>query len=64
MWESISIPWQLCLEQTWQAYCADTIPVGAVIVNSDSTVVAIGRNHVCNREERTLWRVALLPMQR
>ena len=46
MWESISIPWQLCLEQTWQAYCADTIPVGAVIVDSDSNVVAIGRNHV------------------
>ena len=46
MWDKLSVPWRLCLEQAWQAYCADTIPIGAVIVAPNNTVIAAGRNHV------------------
>ncbi|NOH04353.1 MAG: nucleoside deaminase [Chloroflexi bacterium] len=39
-------PWQAALEMAWEAYCAGTIPIGAVIVNSEGEVVARGRNRI------------------
>lgn len=49
MWGKLSIPWQAAVEQAWQAYCAGTIPIGAVIVDSDGQVVARSRNRIFDK---------------
>ena len=38
--------WRTALELAWEAYRADTIPVGAVITDIDGTVLAAGRNRI------------------
>ncbi len=43
-WLSLSIPWQVCLEQAWQAYCAGSLPIGAAIVDAKAQIIARGRN--------------------
>jgi tRNA(adenine34) deaminase len=39
-------PWGAAFELAWEAYCAETIPVGAVITDSSGVVVASGRNRM------------------
>ncbi len=46
MWETLSKPWQACLEEAWAAYCAGTAPIGAVIADGDGVVLARDRNHI------------------
>ena len=46
MWENLSLPWQAALEMAWEAYCSGTIPIGAVIADTDGNVVARGRNRI------------------
>ena len=38
--------WRRALELAWEAYRAGTIPVGAVITDTDGTVLAAGRNRI------------------
>jgi tRNA(adenine34) deaminase len=45
-WQTLSLPWQACLEETWDAYCADTVPVGAVVTDGLGNILARGRNHI------------------
>jgi tRNA(adenine34) deaminase len=42
----VSEPWLTCLELAWEAYQADTVPVGAVVVGPDGAVVSRGRNRI------------------
>lgn len=44
MWDSLGRPWQVCLEQSWEAFSHGSIPIGAAIVNPQGEVVAAGRN--------------------
>lgn len=44
MWTRISEPWQICLEEAWNAYCADSFPIGAAIANNNGEILASGRN--------------------
>ena len=46
MWEALSKPWQACVEQAWEAYCAGSIPIGAVIVDMDGAVIVRARNRI------------------
>ncbi len=46
MWESLSPPWQAALEMAWEAYCAGTIPIGAVVADASGNIVARGRNRI------------------
>jgi tRNA(adenine34) deaminase len=46
MWDKLSIPWQEAITLAWQAYCADTIPIGAVVADADGKIVSRGRNRV------------------
>jgi len=32
MWNRLSIPWKVCFEEAWEAYCKGSIPIGAVLV--------------------------------
>ena len=44
LWQALSQPWQAAFEQAWEAYCAGSLPIGAVIVAEDGRIVAKGRN--------------------
>lgn len=39
-------PWPMVFDLMWEAYCAGTIPVGAVVAAENGTVVARGRNRI------------------
>ena len=43
-WQTLERPWQACLEQAWIAYCAGSLPIGAVITDAAGTVLSRGRN--------------------
>jgi tRNA(Arg) A34 adenosine deaminase TadA len=45
-WEELDEPWRAALELAWEAYLADTIPVGSVVAAADGTIVARGRNRI------------------
>ena len=46
MWDELSIPWQISLEEAWGAYQAHTAAIGAVVVNGSGEVLARGRNQI------------------
>jgi tRNA(adenine34) deaminase len=46
MWEHLSLVWQACIEEAWEAYCARTMPIGAAIVGPDGAILARGRNRI------------------
>jgi tRNA(Arg) A34 adenosine deaminase TadA len=45
-WQELDEPWREALELAWEAYLADTIPVGSVVAAADGTIVARGRNRI------------------
>jgi len=51
---AVDAPWDTCLALAWQAYRAETVPVGAVVVDRDGGIVARGRNHIFERGNRLL----------
>ncbi len=46
MWETLSFPWQAALEMAWEAYCAGTVPIGAVVADTNGNIVSRGRNRI------------------
>jgi tRNA(adenine34) deaminase len=50
MWDDLSAPWQACLELAWEAYCAGTIPIGAVVTAPDGSILSRGRNRILDDE--------------
>ena len=46
MWENLSLQWQAALEMAWEAYCAGTIPIGAVVADAEGNIYARGRNRI------------------
>jgi tRNA(adenine34) deaminase len=51
MWEHLALPWQACLNEAWDAYCADCVPIGAAVVSPGGCVLATGRNRIYARRE-------------
>lgn len=49
LWESLSPAWRAVVEETWAAYCAGSIPHGAVITDAAGRLLARGRNRVQER---------------
>lgn len=45
-WAELAAPWRATFELAWEAYAADTIPVGAVVVDGDGRIVSRGRNRI------------------
>jgi tRNA(adenine34) deaminase len=56
MWDRLSIPWRACLEEAWAAYCAGSIPVGAVVADADGQILTRGRNRAYERDGAVEWR--------
>lgn len=46
MWADLSLHWQASVAQAWEAACAGTIPIGAVIEGPGGELLAAGRNRV------------------
>jgi tRNA(adenine34) deaminase len=44
IWKTLAQPWQACLEEAWNAYCAGSLPIGAVVYGHDHKIVSRGRN--------------------
>ncbi len=45
-WSDLLPAWQACLEETWEAYRLDNVPIGAVVVDGAGQVVSRGRNRL------------------
>lgn len=46
MWDTLAPAWQAALELAWEAYCAGTVPVGAVVADVNGNIVSHGRNRI------------------
>ncbi len=46
MWESLSNPWRACFEEAWAAYCAGSVPIGAVVTDATGRILSRGRNRI------------------
>ena len=46
VWETLSEPWRACVDLAWEAYRADSLPIGAVVANAEGHVLALGRNRI------------------
>ena len=53
-WWGLGEPWRACFESAWEAFLADTIPVGAAVAGADGSVVACGRNRIFDPPGRGL----------
>jgi len=41
-WETLAEPWQGCLAEAWTAYCAGSLPIGAVVTEADGSAYGVG----------------------
>ncbi len=57
LWQSLSEPWQACLDEAWAAYCGGSVPIGAVVTGDDGRILSRGRNRIFDRvpTERAIW---------
>jgi tRNA(adenine34) deaminase len=46
MWKDLSEIWQEAISLAWESYKRNTIPIGAVIVDSQGNIVSRGRNRI------------------
>ena len=50
-YDALSNPWKRCIDLAWEAYCAGSLPIAAVVTDEAGAVVATGRNRI--RDEET-----------
>ena len=50
-WKALSEPWQSCIEEAWASYREGSMPIGAVVVDSDGSIIAKGRNRRSPNED-------------
>ena len=46
VWAGVDEPWREAFQLAWEAHAAGTVPVGAVVVDADGTILARGRNRI------------------
>ncbi|GAC1650538.1 MAG: hypothetical protein NVS4B8_24850 [Herpetosiphon sp.] len=46
LWKELALPWQCAIEEAWTAYCAGSLPIGAVVANDAGQIIARGRNRI------------------
>lgn len=52
MWHHLSKPWQRAFELAWESYKNNTIPIGAVITNSNGEIISEGRNRIFDKKSK------------
>ena len=57
MWEPLSEPWRACVGLAWEAYRAGSLPIGAVVADTEGRVLSSGRNriHECTGPPGTVF---------
>ena len=45
-WSELFLPWQICFQETWQAYLNGTVPIGAVLIGEQDEIISRGRNQI------------------
>ena len=45
-WDNLTPTWQACLEEAWLAYCAGSVPIGAVVTDARGAIIGRGRNRI------------------
>jgi tRNA(Arg) A34 adenosine deaminase TadA len=46
VWDNLSLPWQVSLEEAWVAYCSGAVPIGAAVTDSEGHIIGRGRNRI------------------
>ena len=46
LWAELTMPWQSAFAEAWRAYQAGSLPMGAVVVDSNGCIVGRGRNRI------------------
>lgn len=49
--EKLKYYWENVFEQVWISYCENSIPIGAIIINPNGEVVAVGRNKIYDKSD-------------
>ncbi|MBO8161965.1 MAG: nucleoside deaminase [Thermosipho sp. (in: Bacteria)] len=49
MWKDLNKYWQEAFKLAWESYKKDTIPIGAVIVDSKGNIISRGRNRIFDK---------------
>ncbi len=49
MWDTLSKPWQAAIEMAWEAYCIETVPIGAIVTDCDGNILTRGRNRILDK---------------
>lgn len=49
-YDALSEPWQHCVDLAWEAYCAGSLPIAAVVIDETGAIVATGRNRIGDKE--------------
>jgi tRNA(adenine34) deaminase len=62
MWETLSHPWRVCVEQAWQAYCSGSVPIGAVITNETGEILSVGRNRIFDQAPESEKQISGVPL--
>jgi tRNA(Arg) A34 adenosine deaminase TadA len=45
-WSDLELAWQECFCLSWEAFLAGSVPIGAVILDRNGTIISRGRNHI------------------
>ncbi len=45
-WNGLEFGWQMAFNKAWSAFCSNTIPIGAVILNEKNELVSFGQNMI------------------
>jgi tRNA(adenine34) deaminase len=43
-WNSLALPWRVCLEEAWGGFCAGSLPIGAAVTDAHGEILSSGRN--------------------
>ncbi|MBU3128693.1 nucleoside deaminase [Clostridium tagluense] len=49
MWSDLNIIWKECFSLAWKSFNNNTIPIGAVIVDLQGSIIARGRNRIYDK---------------
>jgi tRNA(adenine34) deaminase len=50
-WDELSLPWQVCMDLAWEAYCEDCFPIGSVVVSEKGEILSRGRNRIYEKQK-------------
>lgn len=49
MWDGLSEPWRASVELAWESYRSGSLPIGAVVADTEGNVLSRGRNRIYER---------------